>query len=152
MEGNIITIGKADDSHDFLIPLVCALNQRIKPGSIAICDTGPGVSGYVLTAIRDTTLAVIVLKPARGWKRNIDYLLGMLEEEKITFGIVINKFRDEKGFFTEVEEFCKSGNIPLLGVIPYFTDDTEKKSLDSYAIGSENESIFAPIWKKVTGY
>jgi MinD superfamily P-loop ATPase len=152
INGNSITIGKADDSHNFLVPLICTLNLRKKPESIAVCDMGPGVSGYVLTAVKNSTLAIIVLKPARGWKRNIEFLLDMFEHQKIPVGIVINKYREEQGFLNEVEDFCSIGNIQLLGILPYFLSDKLEKSLDTNAIGSENESIFAPIWNKVVEY
>jgi MinD superfamily P-loop ATPase len=150
MNGHTITIGKADDSHDFLVPLICALNQRIKPGSISICDLGPGISGYVLTALKDTAQAIIVLKPARGWLRNIQFLLARLKEKAIPYSIVINKYRDESGFLVEVRRFCEVSNVSLLGIIPYLALPPGEKTLALNAVGLENESIFASIWAKVT--
>ena len=76
----------------------------------------------------------------------------MLDQRKIPFGVVINKYRKETGFIDEVNEFCEMENAPLLGVIPYFPHDSDEKTMKINAIGPENESIFASIWTRIAGY
>jgi MinD superfamily P-loop ATPase len=149
LNGHAIILGKAEDSHDFLVPLVCALNQRIKPGSISICDLGPGISGYVAAALKETSLALIVLKPARGWERNTQFLLSLLKEKAIPVGIVINKYRNESGFLDEVKLFCSTSNASLMGVIPFESFEPGEKSLDINAFSLKNESIFASILEQL---
>jgi len=151
MEGHAIALGKADDTHDFLVPLGCALNRRVAMYSISICDMGPGTSGYVLTALKNTTLAIIVLKPVGGWKRNIHFLQCALKGKNIPFSIVINKFRDETWFADEVQEFCELERVSLLGIIPFMSFGYNEKTFSINANGLENESIFASIWEKVAG-
>ncbi|NVO20435.1 MAG: hypothetical protein HXX13_12080 [Bacteroidetes bacterium] len=144
-----ITVGKADESHEFQVPLVCALNQRINTGSLAICDLSPGISGYVLTALRDATLAILVINPSRGWLRNIQFLLGALKERSIPFGLVINKYKGEASFLEEVERFSKIKKVPVFGVISHRDFKDNEKYMPLNEADLENESIFATIWEKV---
>jgi MinD superfamily P-loop ATPase len=149
MNGNMITVGKADDGHDFLVPLICALNRHEHPGSLSICDLGPGVSGYVQTALRDSSFSIIVQRPARGWLRNVQFLVDALKEKEIPFGLLINKFRGEEGFVKEAEEFCTKAKSPLLGIIPDFHEWKDQKYVDSNQLSSEMDSIFAGILDRV---
>ncbi len=147
LSGHLITIGKRDESHDFLVPLVCSLNNRLKPGYVAICDLGPGTSGYVYTALSSTTRAIVLLKPSLGWLRNIQYMLDMVNGKSIFIGIVVNKYRGEESFLEEVNQFCRKAASPLLGVIPFSSELSDEKTCSFSATNPEMEAIFAAIWK-----
>lgn len=152
LNGHSITIGKGDQENDFLIPLICRMNSHRKTDSLAICDLGPGISGFVLAALRETDMAVIVLKPSRGWTRNIQPIRGYLMEKKIPYGFIINKYRAETGFLEEVEAFCRHEKIPLFGTIP-FNPELDNKSPE---VSLRNFSDMGPpvsdIWNSLLHY
>jgi len=152
LNGHTITIGKGDQETDFLVPLICRMNSLRKMDSLAICDLGPGVSGFVLAALRETDLAIILLKPARGWKRNIQPVRGYLTEKKISHGFVINKYRNETGFLEEVEAFCRQEHLPLFGVIPYSQEMHSAASKNDLKILPFTKLLVAPVWNGILHY
>jgi len=149
LNGNLITIGKGDEHHDYLVPLICALNDHLVEEAVSICDLGPGNSGFVLSALKNTTLALIVQRPARGWERNIRFLLDALRGKHIAGSVVINKYRGESGFLNEVETFCESEQLPLLGVIPFYGELEISNNRITDMPGKEIDPIFAAIWEKI---
>lgn len=149
LNGHQLVIGQGEENHDFLVPLICAMNRMVNNDSVTLCDAGPGISGFVQAAMTDVTLAVIVVKPSRGWTRNIQFLLELLQGKRIKPGIVINKYRNETGFLHEVNDFCKKQSIPLLGLIP-FIPALENNALNCFFVNnSEIDSIFAPVLNEI---
>jgi len=151
LNGHSILIGKGAPDHNYLLPLVNSLNECLNPAFLAICDLGPGNSSYVTTALKGSSLAIILLNPARGWKRNTRFLLDILKDHTIPFAIVINKYRKEEGFLREVTDFCRMESVPLLGIIPYSADLRGEKSCNFNDCNSEMETIFAAILEGAVG-
>jgi len=149
LDGHQLIIGKGDEHHDFLVPLVCSINRMVQEHTISLCDAGPGTSGYVHAALHDAALAVILIKPSRGWTRNIQFLLELLQSKGVAPGIVINKYREEEGFLNEVNTYCKTQSIPLLGVIPYLPE-LEIDPFKCFFVNNTNiDSIFARVLKEI---
>ena len=119
--------------------------------ALPICDLGPGHSGYVLKALNETSLAIILMNPARDWERNFRFILEMVKTRNIPWAVVINKYRDEDRFLREVSSFCKSESVPLLGIIPFSPELDSEKSCNFHDSNSKMEPIFAEIWERVWG-
>ncbi len=147
--GNVITIGKGEDHHDFLLPLVCALDNFRVPGAISICDLGPGSTGKVKIALKDTSLAVIMIRAIQGWERNISMLREELDKFNIRYSIVVNYFREEQNFLDEIKDYAAFQNIPFLGVIPFLEKLNHENSSTFTALDSELEPIFAQLWENL---
>ncbi|MBK7029110.1 MAG: 4Fe-4S dicluster domain-containing protein [Bacteroidales bacterium] len=147
--GNFITIGKGEDHHDFLLPLVCALDNYRMPGAISICDLGPGMTGKVKIALKNTSLAVIMTRAIQGWERNVSMLREELDKSNIRYSIVVNYFRDEKTCLDEIKNYAALQNIPFLGVIPFLEKLNHENSSTFTALDSELEPIFAQLWKNI---
>lgn len=146
---NHFTFGKSNDGHNYHLPLICELSCRIQPDSHVFCDLAPGTSGFVRMALKSTDVAAIITKPNRGWKRNIELVTGMLEEQAIPFGMVINKIKNEEGFVNEVHEYCLDNSIPLFGNIPYDAQLELGKTSNDAGFGDDLKAIFADIFNKI---
>lgn len=146
---NYFTFGISNEGHDYHLPLICELNTKMQSGATVICDLPPGNSGFVKTALQETNVAVILVKPNRGWRRNIENMTSMLLSMEIPYGIIINKIKNEESFVTEVQEFCKIENIPLLGKIPYDLQLEQGKTSIDADYGDDLRAIFAEILIKI---
>jgi MinD superfamily P-loop ATPase len=147
--GNYFTFGKSYDGHDYHLPLICELNSKVQPGATVICDLPPGNSVFVKVALQDTTVAAIAVKPNRGWKRNMDSMTGMLTAMGVPFGIIINKIKNEESFVREVQDFCETEAIPLLGKIPYDVMIEQGKTSIDADYGDDLRAIFASLLTKI---
>lgn len=150
-ENHQITVGQADEKEEFLLPLICSLNRRVNANTISICDSGPGMGGDVLTLLREAHFAIILVYPEDKWDRNLSQMMDKLREKKISFGLIVNRFRGEEGFSETVAETCFRENIPYLGTIP-FKAELEKleKSFNQEDKDPEMASIFAAVWDKIS--
>lgn len=148
-DGNYYTFGKSDNGHDYHLPLICELNKKVKPGVTAFCDLPPGNSGFVRLALDNSSVSAIIVKPNRGWKRNVQHIIEMLTDLKTPFGIVINKIKNEESFVREVQDFCELENIPLFGKIPHDIQLEQRKTSIDKDFGDDLKSIFAEILMKI---
>lgn len=147
--GNYFTIGRSNEGHDYHLPLICELNTKKQPGATVICDLPPGNSGFVKMALQETNIAVIIVKPNRGWRRNVENMTSMLVSMDIPCGIIINKIKNEESFVTEVQQYCNVEKIPLFGKIPYDLQlELGKTSIDA-DYGDDLRAIFADILIKI---
>lgn len=147
----LISIGAADEREEFLLPLICSLNKMVKAEHISICDTGPGMGGDVLTTLRDADFAIVLVNPEEKWNRNLDMVIERLKEREIKFGLLVNKYRKEKGFIEEVEDTCLRENIPFLGTIPFMSQfEKLEKTFDQEDNDPKMASIFAAVWDKIS--
>ena len=69
----------------------------------------------------------------------------------IKHGIIINKFDLERSFCSEIEEFAKENNIPIIGRIPYKKDfvDAMIKMKPVVEINPKYRKIFEEIINKI---
>ena len=143
------TFGKNCNGHDYHLPLICRLNDMIRPEATAICDLPPGNSGFVKMALRDSGAAAVVVKPNRGWRRNAEVVTEMLTEMRIPFGIIINKIKNEESFVLEVREYCLNRHVELLGTIPYDSLIEQGKTSADADFSDDLKAIFAGIYKGI---
>lgn len=151
MQGHSITIGQAEDSHDYILPLICTLNQYRMPDSVAICDLGPGFSGKVSLALKDADLAIIAIKPSADGLSSLGSITLEMEKAGIRHAILMNQVEEMDAEAELVEEYARSKNIPLLGMIPVFKSKRIENITDFHGADSGLAAIFAAVWEKVPG-
>ncbi len=147
--GNYFTSGRSNDGHDYHLPLICELNRKIQPGATVICDLPPGYSGFVKMALKETRVALIIVKPNRGWRRNVENMTALLTSMGIPYGIIVNKVKNEESFVIEVQQFCKNEKVPLIGIIPYDPLLEQGKTSIDKDYGDDLRVIFADILSKI---
>ena len=110
--------GKLEDEFEFQIPLIHALQDRLHPEALVICDFGPGTGISVSVGLSKMNIAVIILQPAADWERNLTAMLDMTGKINIPAGLILNKVNDDMLYVSEVKAFCSEHSIPLLGILP----------------------------------
>jgi MinD superfamily P-loop ATPase len=150
MQGHAITIGQAEDAHDFILPLICTLNQFRIPESVAICDHGPGFSGKVSLALKDADLAIVIIKPSNDEFSALETLLTELDKKGVRRAILLNQVESLNGEVEMIKEYAFRLNIPLLGILPVFKSKRLKNITDFNSADSGMAAIFAAVWDKVT--
>lgn len=110
--------GKLTLSEPMATPIIRQLKKSEASNSAAIniYDSPPGASCSVVETLRGMDYVVLVTEPTPFGLHDLKQMLGILEEMKIPFGVVIN--RDGIGNVS-VDQFLLDNQIPLLMRIPF---------------------------------
>ncbi|MGB3988739.1 MAG: ATP-binding protein [Minisyncoccales bacterium] len=126
------------------------INERIK-AELVIIDTPAGIGCPVIASLIGTDYIVAVTEPTPSALFDLKRVLYLANHFKINHGIVINKFNLERGFCSEIEEFAKRENIPIIGKIPYRKDfvrsTIEMKPISE--VSPRYEKIFRNVINKI---
>jgi len=83
---------------------------------LVLIDAPPGTSCSTVAAVERADFAVVVTEPTPFGLRDMQMVVEMLRSLKVPFGVVINRWIPGK---EEVDAYCRSEEIPLLGRIPF---------------------------------
>ncbi|MDK2891654.1 ATP-binding protein [Methanohalophilus sp.] len=107
----ILCIGDAMAS-----PLIQRLKCYADENKTIILDAPPGTACPMITTLKDVDYCILVTEPTPFGLHDLKLAVEVVEKMSIPAGIIINQ--DAEGY-SEVEEFCKSKNIPIILRIPY---------------------------------
>jgi len=112
------THGKLTLSEPMATPIIRQLKKLKKSpnGTITIFDAPPGASCSVVETVRGVDFVILVTEPTPFGYHDLKQMLGILDEMKIPFGVVIN--RDGIGN-DEVFQFLSQNQMPVLMKIPF---------------------------------
>jgi MinD superfamily P-loop ATPase len=119
-----------------------------------INDGPPGIGCSAISSITGTNKILLVIEPSKSGFHDIKRLIELIDTFKIKKYAVINKFDINMEITTEIEEFLRIQNIPLIGKIPFDKMMVEalinKKAITEFIPDSEISMIFKLIWQKIS--
>ncbi len=119
------------------VRIIDELIKKTKNDDLVITDCPPGVSCSTVAALQHTDYAIICAEPTPFGISDMKMVVQLLREEKINFGVVVNK----SGIGNhDIYTYLENESIPLIEDIPW-----TKKRAELYSKGSlliEHDEIF----------
>jgi MinD superfamily P-loop ATPase len=116
-----------------------------KDKEIVLIDGPPGVGCPVISAITGVDMVVVVTEPTFSGIHDLKRVIEVADHFEIPQAVIINKKDINPKKATEIESFCKTKHIPLLGIIPYNTGVTKamiaEKSIPEFDNGNVTSAI-----------
>lgn len=119
-----------------------------------LVDGPPGIACPVNAALTGTNLAVIVTEPTLSGIHDLERIIRVAEQFKITSYCIINKYDIDDNNAEKIQEVCAKFNIPVIGKIPFSTEIY--KSVENQQIFAESytdhpiSDIFKNILEKIS--
>lgn len=86
---------------------------------VVVIDSAAGIGCPVIASIVGTDYVVMVTEPTPIALHDMKRALHLANHFGIKHGIVINKHNLDKGFCSQIEDFARKQEIPILAKIPY---------------------------------
>lgn len=103
--------------------LVTEVKKQLKefapPVDLAIIDGSPGIGCPVIASITGVDMVLIVAEPSISGIQDMGRIVATAQQFGIKIGISINKHDTNIEKTQEIKDYCKSNELPFLGVIPY---------------------------------
>lgn len=116
-----------------------------------LIDCPPGTACTTVSAVEVADFAIIVVEPSPFGLSDMKLVVQLLRDMKIPFGVVINKFDEDKNI---VKKYCDDEKIEIIGTIPF-----DRKIAEAYSKGkiiaealTEYRENFETILKRVKSY
>lgn len=116
-----------------------------------LIDCPPGTACTTVSAVEVADFAIIVVEPSPFGLSDMKLVVQLLRDMKIPFGVVINKFDEDKNI---VKKYCDDEKIEIIGTIPF-----DRKIAEAYSKGKiiaealpEYRENFETILKRVKSY
>ena len=116
-----------------------------------LIDCPPGTACTTVSAVEVADFAIIVVEPSPFGLSDMKLVVQLLRDMKIPFGVVINKFDEDKNI---VKKYCDDEKIEIIGTIPF-----DRKIAETYSKGEiiaealpEYRENFETILKRVKSY
>lgn len=136
--------------------LVTAVKKQLKDNSenseLAIIDGSPGIGCPVIASISGVSMVLIVAEPTVSGIHDMKRIIETTKKFGTKCAVCINKFDVNESKSVEIEEYCNSIVVEVLGKIPY--DKTVSiavnncKSIAEYPESHATKAI-AEIWDKI---
>lgn len=89
------------------------------PGSLLLLDGSPGLGCQVIASLTGCDLALLVTEPGLGALSDLERIYRLLSFFRIKAIVIINRYDLDRSLTAEVERFCLSNAIPVVGKIPF---------------------------------
>jgi MinD superfamily P-loop ATPase len=118
-----------------------------------LIDGSPGIGCVVIASITGVDAVVVVSEPTKSGRSDLERVLGVARHFGIPAFVCINKYNLNREVTAEIEDFCKSEDIPIIGKIPF--DPSIVKALQEFKtpIEAGNNDVtneITSIWTKIT--
>ncbi len=148
-------LGIAEDNSGKLVTKI-RNHARLVAGrenaELIIIDGSPGVGCPVIASISGANLALIVTEPTMSAIHDARRVYELTRHFKIPVCICINKYDLNLELTGQIEDFCREGNIGVVGKIPYTNEFTEAmiKELTLIEYSNNETSVqLIQIWEKL---
>ncbi|MGB9673572.1 MAG: ATP-binding protein [Anaerolineales bacterium] len=110
--------GVMDIGEPMAVPIIRQLKKWVAPlkPQITIIDSPPGTSCPVVEAIRGSDFLLLVTEPTPFGFHDLKLAHQVAKDLQIAAGVVINR---ESGTFSELENYCKNEDLPILMRVPF---------------------------------
>ena len=118
LDGIDFTHGKLTLSEPMATPIIRQLKKLEKSsnGTITVIDSPPGASCSVVETVRGVDFVILVTEPTPFGLHDLKQMLGILEDMRIRYGVVINR---EGIGNAELDRYLEQKGIPILMRIPF---------------------------------
>lgn len=104
--------------------LVTEVKKQLKEAAqpetdFAIIDGSPGIGCPVIASITGVNMVLIVAEPSISGVQDMERIVATAQNFGIKIGICVNKHDTNLQKTKQIEEYCKSKELPFLGTIPY---------------------------------
>ncbi len=86
---------------------------------LAIVDGSPGIGCPVISSVSGMDLVLIVAEPSLSGLSDLTRLLKTIQSFQTKAAVCVNRWDVCPEKAAEIEQFCKTGQIPFVGKIPY---------------------------------
>lgn len=147
-------LNTAEESSGKLVTEVRNLAQDVaeqKNKSLVLIDGPPGIGCPVISAITGVDMVIIVTEPTFSGIHDLQRVVDVAAHFNIPQAVIINKYDINTDKTHDIELYCKTNSIPVLGTIPYDVTVVkamiEEKTIPEYDSGVLAESV-GSIWEK----
>jgi len=139
--------------------LVTAVKQQLADNAceapLVIMDGSPGIGCPVIASINGVDFVLIVAEPTISGMHDMKRIIETCRHFRVKCAVCINKFDVNPDAAAEIEGYCESLGVPVLGRIPY--DSTVVKAVNSLQSiadypDSPAGSAVARIWDRINTY
>lgn len=106
------------------------IDQFKKAEKWVLIDGSPGIGCVVIASIIGSDAVVVVSEPTKSGLSDLKRVLGVARHFGIPAFVCINKYDLNPEVTSEIESFCKSNSIPVIGRIPF--DPSIMKALQAF--------------------
>jgi MinD superfamily P-loop ATPase len=105
--------------------LVMVLKQQARElakargASLVLCDGAPGIGCPVISSLSGASLAVAVTEPTPSGRHDLERVADLCRHFQIPMAVMINKYDLNQDETHRIEEFCRSGDYPVVGHLPH---------------------------------
>lgn len=97
--------------------------------SLVIIDGAPGIGCPATSSITSTNYVILVAEPTMSGLHDLRRIVETVRHFRIKMGVVVNKYDINPSKTQEIEEYCKTEEIEVLGKIPY--DECVKQATEN---------------------
>lgn len=140
--------GKLDIGEAIAVPVIKSVLDSL-PDGLNIVDCAPGTSCNVVNTLEQMDKAVLITEPTRFGLHDLERAVELCRREKIPYGIVINRVKEEDNI---ISHYCEKNGIEILGTIPYSREIAEIYSRGELLFKTEKyRDIFEDIKARIGG-
>lgn len=143
--------GVMDIGEPMAVPIIRQLKKWVAPlePQITIIDSPPGTSCPVVESIRGSDFLILVTEPTPFGFHDLKLAHQVAKDLQIPAGVIINR---ENGAFSELEDYCKEENLPILMRVPFRRNIAEgiAKGRNLIEILPEMTASFQNIYHQIT--
>lgn len=143
--------GVMDIGEPMAVPIIRQLKKWVAPlePQITIIDSPPGTSCPVVESIRGSDFLILVTEPTPFGFHDLKLAHQVAKDLQIPAGVIINR---ENGAFSELEDYCKEENLPILMRVPFRRNIAEgiAKGRNLIEILPEMSASFQNIYHQIT--
>jgi MinD superfamily P-loop ATPase len=118
-------LGIAEENSGLLVAAVRKAAKEIaeREGyNYIITDGPPGIGCPVIASLSGASIALIVTEPTVSGKHDLDRVINLSRNFKVEVKVIINKYDLSRGKCFEIEKYCDSKGIEVIGKIPFDED------------------------------
>lgn len=123
---------------------------------LILVDGPPGIGCPVISSLTGTDEVILVTEPTKSGLHDLKRVVELVRQFKLPAYVVINKFDLNLSLSNELETWCQSLQLPVIGKIPFdklvVDAMVQCKSITDWAPDSAVSNEIKNIWNKIVSY
>jgi MinD superfamily P-loop ATPase len=103
--------------------LVTEVKKQMKSvvvfADLAIIDGSPGIGCPVIASLSGVDMVLIVAEPSVSGISDMERIIQTAQQFQTKIAVCINKYDTNLANSAQIESFCRTGGLPLAGLIPF---------------------------------
>ena len=118
-----------------------------------LIDGSPGIGCPVIATVTGLTMGVVVTEPTLSGVHDMERILSLLQRFNVKSGVIINKYDINIENTEQIEKYCTSIGVTVLGRVPFDRTMTKSmvaaKTVPEFAPKYELTEILTGIWGRI---